>query len=80
MSSMDSVSDEKSPLDAKTRQFVYFAAALATHDSECINTTTHFLLTMGATKEEMISIIKIVMHAANKGIFGASALVLKALI
>jgi len=79
MSSMDSVSDEKSPLDAKTRQFVYFAAALATHDSECINATTHTLVTMGATKEEMISIIKIVRHAANNGILGASAPVLKAL-
>ena len=79
MSSMDSVSDEKSPLDAKTRQFVYFAAALATHDNECINATTHTLVTMGATKEEMISIIKIVRHAANNGILGASAPILKAL-
>lgn len=79
MSSMDSVSDEKSPLDAKTRQFVYFAAALATRDSECINATLHTLLNMGATKEEMISIIKIVRHAANNGILGASAPILKAL-
>ena len=79
-SSMDSVGDEKSPLDAKTRQFVYFAAALATHDSECINATLHTLLTMGATKEELISIIKIVRHAANNGILGASAPILKALI
>ena len=78
-SSMDSVSDEKSPLDAKTRQFVYFAAALATRDSECINATLHTLLTMGATKEEMVSIIKIVRHAANNGILGASAPILKAL-
>ena len=79
-SSMDSVGDEKSPLDAKTRQFVYFAAALATRDSECINATLHTLLTMGATKEELISIIKIVRHAANNGILGASAPILKALI
>ena len=80
MSSVDSVSDEKSPLDAKTRQFVYFAAALATRDNECINATLHTLLTMGATKEEMVSIIKIVRHAANNGILGASAPILKALI
>jgi AhpD family alkylhydroperoxidase len=79
-SSMDSVGDEKSPLDAKTRQFVYFAAALATRDSECINATLHTLLTMGATKEELISIIKIVRHAASNGILGASAPILKALI
>jgi len=79
MSSMDSVSDEKSPLDAKTRQFVYFAAALATRDTECIDATLHTLLTMGATKEEMVSIIKIVRHAANNGILGASAPILKAL-
>jgi AhpD family alkylhydroperoxidase len=79
-SSMDSVGDEKSPLDAKTRQFVYFAAALATRDSECINATLHTLLTMGATKEELISIIKIVRYAANNGILGASAPILKALI
>lgn len=79
-SSMDSVGDEKSPLDAKTRQFVYFAAALATRDSECINATLHTLLTMGATREDLVSIIKIVRHAANNGILGASAPILKALI
>ena len=79
MSSMDSVSDEKSPLDAKTRQFVYLAAALATHDSECINATTHTLVTMGATKDEIVSVIKIVRHAANNGILGAATPVLKAL-
>jgi len=51
MSSKDSVNDDKSPLDAKVRQFVCFAAALATADTECIKSTIHTLLTMGATKE-----------------------------
>jgi AhpD family alkylhydroperoxidase len=78
-SSMDSVGDEKSPLDAKTRQFIYFAAALAAHDSECINATIHTLMMMGATKDEIVSIIKIVRHAANNGILGAATSVLKEL-
>ena len=80
MSSKDSVNDEKSPFDAKTRQFIYFAAALAAHDSECINATIHTLLMMGATKDEIVSIIKIVRHAANNGILGAATSVLKELI
>ena len=80
MSSKDSVDDEKSPFDAKTKQFFYFAAALAARDNECINATIHTLLTMGATKEEIVSIIKIVRHAANNAILGSSTPVLKALI
>jgi AhpD family alkylhydroperoxidase len=79
MSSKDSVEDEKSPLDPKTRQFIYFAAALATFDNECIKATTHSLLAMGATKEEIISVIKIVRHAANNGILGAATPMLKEL-
>ena len=79
MSSKDSVEDEKSPLDPKTRQFIYLAAALATRDNECINATIHNLIVMGVTKEEIISIIKIVRHAANNGILGASTPILKAL-
>ena len=79
MSSKDSVEDEKSPLDPKTRQLIYFAAALATFDNECIKATTHSLLAMGATKEEIISVIKIVRHAANNGILGAATPMLKEL-
>ena len=79
MSSKDSIEDEKSPLDPKTRQFIYFAAALATFDNECVKATTHTLLAMGATKEEIISVIKIVRHAANNGILGAATPMLKEL-
>jgi AhpD family alkylhydroperoxidase len=79
MSSKDSVEDEKSPLDTKTRQFIYFAAALATFDNECVKATTHSLLALGATKEEIISVIKIVRHAANNGILGAATPMLKEL-
>jgi AhpD family alkylhydroperoxidase len=79
MSSKDSIEDEKSPLDPKTRQFIYFAAALATHDSECIKATTHSLSALGATKEEIVSVIKIVRHAANNGILGAATPILREL-
>lgn len=79
LSSMGSVNDEQSPLDSKTRQFVYLGAALATHDQECIQATFHTLKTMGVSNDELLAVIKIVRHAANNGVLGAATSILAAL-
>ena len=48
-SSQQSVGDESSPLDAKTRALVFMAAALAAHDDECIKATLASALAQGIT-------------------------------
>jgi alkylhydroperoxidase/carboxymuconolactone decarboxylase family protein YurZ len=79
MSSKDSVGDEASPLDEKTRTLIYMAAALATHDEECVKATLASALGLGVSKAELISVIKIVRHAANNGTLGAATAILEAL-
>lgn len=79
LSSKNSVGDESSPFDPKTRTLIFLAAALAMKDEECVKTQVKAALNMGATKEELISVIKIVKHASNSGIIGAATPILKAL-
>ena len=79
MSSMDSVNDENSPFDPKTRTILFLTAALAMKDEECIKAQLNAALTAGATKDELVAVIKIVRHAANNGMIGAAAPILKAL-
>jgi alkylhydroperoxidase/carboxymuconolactone decarboxylase family protein YurZ len=79
MSSKESVGDEQSPLDEKTRTLIYLASALATHDDECVKATLASALSIGVNKAELISVIKIVRHAANNGAVGAATPILQAL-
>ncbi|GAB6077319.1 carboxymuconolactone decarboxylase family protein [Hydrogenobaculum acidophilum] len=79
MSSKNSVGDDNSPFDPKTRTLIFLAAALAMKDEECIKTQTRAALGMGVTKEELLSVIKIVKHATNSGIIGAASPILKEL-
>jgi alkylhydroperoxidase/carboxymuconolactone decarboxylase family protein YurZ len=78
-SSQQSVGDESSPLDAKTRALVFMAAALAAHDDECIKATLASALAQGITAAEMVAVIKIVRHSANNGVLGAATPILEAL-
>jgi alkylhydroperoxidase/carboxymuconolactone decarboxylase family protein YurZ len=78
-SSADSMGDPKSPFEPKFRTFIYLAAALAGDDQQCIKTQFHSALKQGATKEEIISIIKIVRHAASSGVYGKATYVLETL-
>jgi AhpD family alkylhydroperoxidase len=80
MSSKSSVGDENSPFDPKIRTLIFLAAALAMKDEECIKAQTKAALNMGATKEELLAVIKIVKHAANSSIIGASTEILKELV
>ena len=79
LSSSQSVGDETSPLDEKTRTLIYLASALATHDAECIKATLASSLALGVTRDEFVSVIKIVQHAANNGTLGAATPILEAL-
>lgn len=79
MSSKNSVGDDNSPIDPKTRTLIFLAAALTMRDEECIKTQTRAALSVGATKEELLSVIKIVKHATNSGIIGAASPILKEL-
>jgi alkylhydroperoxidase/carboxymuconolactone decarboxylase family protein YurZ len=70
MSSKMSMKSEKNALDSKTSTMIFLAAALALGDEECMQVTTASLLNMGASNEEITSIIRIVRHAASSGVVG----------
>jgi alkylhydroperoxidase/carboxymuconolactone decarboxylase family protein YurZ len=70
MSSKMSMQSEKNALDPKTSTMIFLAAALALGDEECMQVTTASLLKMGASNEEITSIIRIVRHAASSGVVG----------
>jgi alkylhydroperoxidase/carboxymuconolactone decarboxylase family protein YurZ len=78
-SSKNSVADENSPFDEKTRTLIFLAAALAMKDPECIKTQLNAALTLGATKEELIALIKIVKHAAHSSVIGFAEPILEVL-
>lgn len=70
ISSKMSTKSESNPLDAKTTTMIFLAAALATGDNDCIDVNTAALIKMGATKAEILSIVRIVRHAASSGVVG----------
>lgn len=78
-SSKNSVGDENSPFDEKMRVLIFLAAALAMKDQECVKTQLNAALTLGATKEELIALIKIVKHAAHSSVIGFAEPILESL-
>jgi len=70
VSSKFSTNSEANALDAKTTTLVFLAAALARGNSECIEVNTKALLKMGASKEEILSVVRVVRHAASSGVVG----------
>ena len=70
MSSKMGTMSEKNALDEKTTTMIFLAAALATGSQECIEVNTSALLKMGATKNEILSIVRIVRHAAFSKVVG----------
>jgi len=69
-SSKSSVGDPNSPFNTKTSTLIFLAVASAVKDTECIKTQLNAALNMGATKEELIAIIKIVKHATHSSVIG----------
>jgi len=79
-SSADSMYDPNSPFEQKTKTLIYLSAALATNNQACIKAQFNAALSQGATKEEIIAVIKIVRHAASSGTYGNAEYILENLI
>ncbi|ADV45818.1 carboxymuconolactone decarboxylase family protein [Nitratifractor salsuginis] len=70
MSARLGTKSEKNVLDPKTTTMIFLAAALATGSEDCIEVNTSALLKMGASKEEILSVVRIVRHAAFSKVVG----------
>ena len=76
-SSTDSMYDPNSPFEQKTKTLIYLSAALATNNQVCIKAQFTAALSQGATKEEIIAVVKIVRHAASSGTYGNAEYILE---
>ncbi len=76
-SSADSMSDPNSPFDPKFRTFIYLATAIATNSQSCIKAQYNAAIKQGATKNEILAVIKIVRHAASSSVYGNAEYVLE---
>ncbi len=76
-SSADSMYDPNSPFEQKIKTLIYLSAALATNNEACIKAQFNAAISQGATKEEVIAVIKIVRHAASSGVYGNAEYILK---
>lgn len=70
VSSKMSVMSEKNTLDPKTTALVFLAAAMAMGNEECMEVNASGLKKMGASDEEILSVVRIVRHAAASGAIG----------
>jgi len=76
-SSADSMYDPNSPFEQKIKTLIYLSAALATNNQACIKAQFKAAMSQGATKEEIIAVIKIVRHAASSGTYGNAEYILE---
>lgn len=65
-----SIGHDKNPFDPKTSRLLFLASALSRGDSECVEAQTKLALKSGATKQEIIWVMKIVRHATFNGVLG----------
>lgn len=70
VSSKMSVMGEKNVLDPKTTALVFLSAAMAMGNEECMEVNTSALKKMGASDEEILSVVRIVRHAMASGAVG----------
>ncbi|WP_281951764.1 carboxymuconolactone decarboxylase family protein [Nitrosophilus kaiyonis] len=77
ISSKLSMQSEKNTLDPKTSTLIFLAAALALGSEECVELNTKAAKKMGATNEEILSVIRIVRHAAASSVVGVADAALK---
>ncbi len=70
VSSKMSVMSDKNALDPKTTALVFLAAGMAMGNEECMEVNTSALKKMGASNEEILSVVRIVRHAAASGAIG----------
>jgi len=70
ISSKMSIQSEKNPLDPKTSMMVALASSITLGSEECVKEQTKMLKKMGATKEEIAFVVRIVKHAHNSALMG----------
>ena len=71
-----SIKSEENALDMKTPVLVFLAASLALKDDACTSAFARLCDDVGISDEELISVIRIVKHAAASGVIGASDVLL----
>ena len=72
MSSQTSVQSPNNPLDAKTSMMLLLAVSITLGSDECIMEQTRMLKKMGATKEEIAFLVKIVKHGHSSAVMGSA--------
>ena len=72
VSCSQSILAEENPLDKKTSILIFIAASLALKDDACVKAFAQLCDGAEISNEELISVIKIVKHAASSGVIGAS--------
>ena len=65
MSSKFSVQDESNPFDPKTSMIIALSAAIALGSEECVFEQSKMLKKLGATKEELAYLVRIVKHSQS---------------
>jgi len=71
-----SIKSEDNPFDMKTSVLIFLTASLAFKDDACTKAFAQLCDGVGITNEELISLIKIVKHAASSGVIGSSEVLL----
>lgn len=72
-----SIKSENNVLDMKTSVLIFLASALAYKDDACLHAFTQLCDDVDISNEELISMVRIVKHAASSGVIGASEPILK---
>jgi alkylhydroperoxidase/carboxymuconolactone decarboxylase family protein YurZ len=71
-----SIKSENNALDMKTSVLIFLASALAFKDDACLHAFTQLSDDVGITNDELVSMIRIVKHAASSGVIGSSETIL----
>lgn len=72
ISCAQSIKSENNALDMKTSVLIFLASALAYKDDACLHAFTQLSDDVDISNEELISMVRIVKHAASSGVIGAS--------
>lgn len=71
-----SIKSEDNPFDMKTSVLIFLTASLAYKDDACTKAFVQLCDDVGISNEELVSLIRIVKHAASSGVIGSSEVLL----
>ena len=71
-----SIKSEENTLDMKTSVLIFLAASLALKDEKCTSAFAQLCDDVGISNEDLLSMIRIVKHAASSGVIGSSEVLL----